>query len=191
MIKSLLVFLVALILLGGCAKPEAEAKTEEPVVKPETAQEETETGMSAEDEDAYMASAKELEKKLKAKEETNRKNKEVISIEEKIFLSQMTDVYMNTEDYIGRTISIEGFMRGENWGDGIVGMVMRNSPGCCGDDGETGLSYIWDGDVPKENDWLKVTGVLSSRFDQGDLYLVIEADDVEVLEERGLEFVSQ
>ncbi|MGL6201843.1 MAG: TIGR03943 family putative permease subunit [Lachnospiraceae bacterium] len=203
--KWMISFLLAAVMLTGCAAEESSASDEEPMVKPQTAttEEVSTEDVAAEDavtEDAATDESSEsstsdtvsqLVAELRENEAVNRENKEVISIDEKVFLSQMTDIYMNTNDYIGRIISMEGYMLPDDTGDDIIGAVVRNSPGCCGDDGITGLSFIWGQDVPAENDWIKVTGVLSVRVEGEQIYLVIEADDVEVKEERGLEFVSQ
>lgn len=199
--KWMISFLLAAVLLTGCAGEESSAGNEEPMVKPQSAasQEdaasedvaEEDAATEEESESATSDTVSRLVEELRENEAVNRENKEVISIDEKIFLSQMTDIYMNTNDYIGRIISMEGYMLPDDTGDDIIGAVVRNSPGCCGDDGITGLSYIWGQDVPAENDWIKVTGVLSVRVEGEQIYLVIEADEVEVKEERGLEFVSQ
>lgn len=199
--KWMISFLLAAVLLTGCAGEKSSAGNEEPMVKPQSAasQEDAASEDAAEEdaateeesESATSDTVSRLVEELRENEAVNRENKEVISIDEKIFLSQMTDIYMNTNDYIGRIISMEGYMLPDDTGDDIIGAVVRNSPGCCGDDGITGLSYIWGQDVPAENDWIKVTGVLSVRVEGEQIYLVIEADEVEVKEERGLEFVSQ
>lgn len=194
--KWIISFLLAAVLLTGCAGEESASGGDEPMVKPQTATSEEDTAKEdtaeeEEDENSTSDTVKQLAAKLRENEAVNRENKEVISIDEKVFLSQMTDVYMNSNDYVGRIITMEGYMLPDDTGDEIIGAVVRNSPGCCGDDGITGLSFIWDQDVPAENDWIKVTGVLSVRVEGEQIYLVIEADEVEVKEERGLEFVSQ
>ena len=199
--KWIISFLLATVLLTGCAGEESTVSAEEPMVKPQSAT--SQEDAASEDAAAEAAATEEksesstsdtvsqLVAELRENETVNRENKEVVNIDEKVFLSQMTDIYMNTNDYIGRIISMEGYMHPGDTGDEIIGAVVRNSPGCCGDDGITGLSYIWDGDVPAENEWIKVSGVLSVRVEGEQIYLVIEADEVEVMEERGLEFVSQ
>ena len=209
--KGMAIILLAAFMLTACSDAGADSSSDAPVVNPRTISDQndsedtnedtddstsdvtdSQTAMSAEDEARYMKDARELEESLREYEEINRNNKEVINIEEKIYLSQMTDIYMNTEDYVGRIISMEGYMLPDEEDDDIVGAVVRDTPGCCGDDGLTGISFIWDGDCPEDNDWLKVTGVLTFRCtEEGDLYLVIEADEAEVLTERGREFVSQ
>ena len=119
-------------------------------------------------------------------------NKEVFNIEEKLFLSQMTDIYTNSQDYIGRIISLEGYMFMDSPEADVVGGVVRNTPGCCGDDGMTGFLYTWSGAKPKENEWIRVTGVLTEReSDDASPYFVLEASEVKVLEVRGEEFVTQ
>jgi len=203
--KCILSFLMAaVLLLAGCAGSSSEA-ADEPVVKPQnTASQDDEQTSESTDSEAQQTDAaadegqnstsetvSQLVSDLREHEAVNRENKEVIDIEEKIYLSQMTDIYMNTEDYIGRILSMEGYMLPDDTGDDIIGAVVRNTPGCCGDDGITGLSYIWDGEVPADNDWIKVTGVLSIRTEGEQVYLILEAQSVEIKTERGEDFVSQ
>lgn len=193
--RWILSFLLAAAFLSGCAGSDIKTSADEPQVKPQTVSSQENQQSADENTNEGQNSTSEtvsrLADELREQEAVNRENKEVINIEEKIYLSQMTDVYMNTGDYIGRTISMEGYMIPYDVGDDIIGAVVRSSPGCCGDDGITGLSFIWDGDVPADNDWISVSGVLSMRVEGQEIYLVIEADNVEVKEERGLEFVSQ
>lgn len=192
--KSIPGLLVTVVLLTGCAGGAPEA-AEEPVVKPQNAAQEEVDDSDGQNNTTSKSIAR-LVSDLREQEAINRENKEVIEIEEKIYLSQMTDIYMNTEDYIGRTLSIEGYMLTEDIGDDIddenaVGAVVRNTPGCCGDDGITGFSYIWAGDAPAEDEWIRVTGVLSLRTNGDQIYMVLEAEDVEIKTERGLEFIGQ
>ena len=56
----------------------------------------------------------------------------------------------------------------------------------------TGFLYTWSGAKPKENEWIRVTGVLTEReSDDASPYFVLEASEVKVLEVRGEEFVTQ
>lgn len=168
-IKPIAMFVVMAAILSGC---QSETATQEVAMKSEKRATETGEGQT------------EAEKK-------NRQNKEIVQVEEKVFLSQMTDIYTNKEDYIGRTLSLEGYMYTEGIEDGITGGVVRNTPGCCGDDGLLGFLYTWAGEVPKANEWIRVTGVLTEREKDGTAQFVLEAEEIEVLKERGAEFVAQ
>ena len=119
-----------------------------------------------------------------------------LEIREKMFLTQMTEIIINMQDYLGKTIALEGmFTTSGNPDTGAVyHIVYRTSPGCCGNDGFTGMEVVWD-DVdatyPAENDWVRAVGVLESYTEDGAEYLQLRLITLDVLEERGLEFVTQ
>ena len=122
-------------------------------------------------------------------------------IREKMFIAQVNDVYLNRNDYMGKTIKLEGlFLYGEAGGREYC-YVIRNGPGCCGDDGQVGFEVSWlpPGEAsederiayPNRNDWVEAQGVLQryEEFGQGFLYLALS--DLKVLDKRGSEFVIQ
>lgn len=168
--------LMVMLLLGGCGE-----KKQAPRHKPVR----TKTQATLSD------GTKKKLTKMQENEKINRKNQEVIQIKEQEYLTQMTDIFTHASQYVGRTVSLEGFMMPDQNHDDIAGSVVRRTPGCCGDDGITGFSYTWDKEVPPGNAWLAVTGVLTTRGNGDTLYFVLEADEVQVKEERGLEFVDQ
>ncbi|MDR2493470.1 MAG: metal ABC transporter permease [Coriobacteriales bacterium] len=118
---------------------------------------------------------------------------EVVEIPEKVFLAVSNDIYVNTDDYHGKTLSYEGFYGEEPWsGDGTTyRYVARNGPGCCGYDGLAGFEVVWDGAYPNLNDWCKVSGVLEVYEEYGQRNLRVRLTSLEVLQTRGLEYVSQ
>ncbi|MDR3210208.1 MAG: hypothetical protein LBT36_06250, partial [Oscillospiraceae bacterium] len=57
----------------------------------------------------------------------------VIEIKEKMFLTQTNEIYLNSEDYLGKTFKFEGLFDSvvdESTGD-LYCFVIRNGPGCC------------------------------------------------------------
>jgi hypothetical protein len=128
----------------------------------------------------------------------------VIDIKEKMFIAQTNDVYLNPEDYLGRTIKLEGLFKSLVYEgrDDPYCFVLRYGPGCCGNDGNAGFEVAWDdsslrtedpsGQVyPHEDDWVEALGVLDSYEEDGYPYLYISLASLKILEERGAEFVSQ
>ena len=122
-------------------------------------------------------------------------------IREKMFIAQVNDVYLNRNDYMGKTIKLEGlFLYGEAGGREYC-YVIRNGPGCCGDDGQVGFEVSWlppgeasEGDrvaYPKTYDWVEAQGVLEKYEDFGQNFLYLALSDLKVLEKRGAEFVAQ
>ena len=121
----------------------------------------------------------------------------VVEITEKLFIGQLNDIYLNQKNYLGKTIKYEGMFTQYTWEAKNITYysVYRNSPGCCGADGQAGFEVIWADDAgrtyPKENDWCEVVGTLESYDEEGQTYLRIRLDSLTVKIERGLEFVSQ
>lgn len=119
-----------------------------------------------------------------------------VDVREKMFLTQMTELYINIPDYLGKTIALEGML--DVFTDEATGTVYhsvyRKSPGCCGNDGYTGLEVVWDDPAatyPNLNDWVRVVGVLEQYEEGGAPYLRLRLISLEVKAERGLEFVTQ
>lgn len=119
---------------------------------------------------------------------------EIIEIKEKMFISQTNDIYLNAQDYLGKTIRYEGIYKTYSWeGESTVYQyVIRYGPGCCGNDGEAGFQVIWEGEHPAEDDWVEAVGVLEEHEDEdGWRFLWLKLTSLTVLEKRGAEFVEQ
>lgn len=117
---------------------------------------------------------------------------DTVVISEKLFIAQTNDIYINTADYLGKTISYEGLFKATYW-EGLnqnYYYVIRYGPGCCGYDGEAGFEVVWDQGWPEEDDWCMVTGVLETYTEEGQEYLRLALTSLTVLDERGAEFVS-
>ena len=85
----------------------------------------------------------------------------LVEITDNYFIEQTNDVYLNLNDYIGKTIKIQGLIYSYNDSNGdICYAVVRNTPGCCGNDGLAGLDIRYDGEYPEENTWVEVVGVM-------------------------------
>ena len=127
----------------------------------------------------------------------NQTNASMVEIKEKLFIGQLNDIYLNQKSYLGKIIKYEGIFTQYTWVErGITYYsVYRNSPGCCGADGQAGFGVIWpEGSketYPNENDWCEVVGTLESYVEDGQTYLRIRLDSLTVKSERGAEFVNQ
>jgi zinc transport system permease protein len=122
----------------------------------------------------------------------------ILEIREKMFVEQTNDVYLNPDEYMGRTIRLEGMF-------GIVEMedgeppcyyVYRFGPGCCGYDANAGFEVVWDsnnkgGTYPNDDDWTEATGVLESYEYDGEQFLRLALSSLIVKTERGKERVEQ
>ncbi|MDR1042886.1 MAG: hypothetical protein LBL54_03180 [Clostridiales Family XIII bacterium] len=118
---------------------------------------------------------------------------EVLEIGEKMFVGQMNDIYLNPDEYLGKTIRYEGFFtffENEETGQ-RYDCVVRNGPGCCGYDSSVGFEVDWKGDLPEVDDWCSVEGVVDIYDENGLDYIVVRADSLSVLPYRGNDTVVQ
>lgn len=119
-----------------------------------------------------------------------------LEVREKMFLAQINEIFINMNDYLGKTIALEGMFSTVSGGDGgpVYHLVYRKSPGCCGNDGIAGLEVLWDdpnATYPTENDWVRAVGVLEQYDENGTPYLRLRLISLDVKTDRGLEFVNQ
>jgi len=124
-------------------------------------------------------------------------NDNIIEIKEKMFVTQVNDVYLNPEDYLGKTIKLEGVFKNEQTYDGDqYCFVIRYGPGCCGNDGIVGFEIKWDENnskpYPKADSWVESTGILKQyEMDGYPDYLYLDLISLNVLNKRGAETVAQ
>lgn len=116
---------------------------------------------------------------------------EAIAIGEKLFISQINDIYYNFDDYKNYHILVEGmFTHLENTKKEKVPAVYRLGPGCCNNDGWAGfLMANYDFKNLKENDWIKVYGKPRIEINGHFRELYLDVLNIEVLEKRGAELV--
>lgn len=119
------------------------------------------------------------------------KQKIDIDITDNYFIEQTNDIYINYDDYEGKTIRIEGYFyvykdykTGKNYY-----AVVRNSPGCCGNDGLAGLDIKYDGEYPAEKTWIQVIGKISKYSEKDPTPVILVSSLMET--EEGMGFVNQ
>ena len=120
----------------------------------------------------------------------------IIEIREKLFMSQIYDIYLNNSDYLGKTIRLEGIFISDRLADEPAYLVIRYGPGCCGDDdGIFGFYVKWSSDhatpFPANDSWVEATGVLRVNAGVNFKYLYLDLSELTVLPTRGAEIVSQ
>jgi len=120
----------------------------------------------------------------------------VVEIKEKMFVGQVSDVYLNTQDYLGKTIKMEGLFKVGGYEEENYYFVIRYGPGsCCGAD-LIGFEVAWNADgsqpYPEDDAWVEAVGVLKT-FGEGEFQSnpYIELASLTVLDTRGAEFVTQ
>lgn len=100
---------------------------------------------------------------IATKDSDTTNSSEVIEITDNYFIEQTNDVYLNLKDYLGKTIKMEGLIYTYPDGQGnTYYAVVRNTPGCCGNDGLAGIDIKYDGEYPEVNTWVQITGTVES-----------------------------
>ena len=127
-------------------------------------------------------------RKISQKAEADTNN--MVEITDNFFIEQTNDVYLNLSDYIGKTIKIEGLIYSYKDSNGdICYAVVRNTPGCCGNDGLAGIDIRYFEDYPEENTWVEVVGVVGTDKIQGGEIPAIQVSTLNIKEE-GVSFVT-
>ena len=116
----------------------------------------------------------------------------VIEIRERMFMTQIQDIYLNANDFLGRTIQLEGIFLGMIWDGASYNYVVRGfSDGCCG--GNVGFEVLWPqgrpNQFPENNSWVEAKGVLKLFQGDSSRNLYLELISLNVLETRGAEIV--
>jgi len=117
----------------------------------------------------------------------------IVEIEERFFLTQVNYIRRNADEYVGRTIRYEGMFQTFYWPTtGEFHMVLRNTLGCCGDDGIVGYEvYLGDIEPLPANTWVEVVGMLEWYEVDGLRQLRVVASSITEMDERGAEVVLQ
>jgi hypothetical protein len=125
-----------------------------------------------------------------------------LEIREKMFIAQTNDVYLNPEDYLGKTIRLEGLFKLEQYvgEDKHYCFVLRYGPGCCGNDGSAGFEVSWGRpwasagpgpSYPAVDAWVEAVGSLETYEEDGYPYIYLNLYSLTEKEVRGAEFVKQ
>lgn len=118
-------------------------------------------------------------------------NDDVINIGDKLFIAQTNEIYLNYQDYLGKTIHYEGiYMQTEMEGYDPWNYVVRYGPGCCSNDGTAGFEVSYDGEWPEQFAWVEIDGVLETYEINGWQMLILNITSMTEKEERGQEYVT-
>ena len=203
--KSIVPALVICILLSACGNSGGktefnvaplDSNSQEPSLKIESADPETsalEKPSSSVPESQSPTPDSDLSGTLATDPTVESAKGDVLEIGEKMFLTQINDMYFNFDNYKDKTLIVEGmYALFYSWDGGKTApVVYRNGPGCCGNDGWGGFMLKYDGEYPNENDWIRVTGTPELVEEGYYLNLYLNVTSLEVKTERGAEFVTQ
>ncbi|MDR1788506.1 MAG: metal ABC transporter permease [Treponema sp.] len=123
--------------------------------------------------------------------------KDVIEIKEKLFIAQTNDVYLNADDYLGKTLKLEGLFKQQRSDRRNYCFVIRYGPGCCGYDGSAGFEVEWESknqpavNYPADDTWVEAIGTLKRYEEDGVPYLYLALSSLRTPQKRGLEYVTQ
>lgn len=130
------------------------------------------------------------EKVRKIKEKVNADTNNILEITDNFFIEQTNDIYYNLNDYLGKTIKIEGFITNYKDSNGdICYAVTRNTPGCCGNDGVAGLDIRCEEEYPELKTWVEVIGVIGKDKVYDDEIPAIQVTSIKAKQE-GKTFVT-
>lgn len=115
-----------------------------------------------------------------------------IVIKDKLFITTMNDIYTNLEEeYADDIITFEGnLQRGEFDDPEFEGkefpFVYRLGPGCCYNDSYAGMYIDYDGEIPPDNTWVRVSGHAVYFEHNGFTELFLKADSITVMDKPGM-----
>ena len=206
-IKKILLVLVLLVIIAGIAfvainasKGKKEAKQQasgqasvEKIAQDDDKKEENEvlSQTAATEKNTLPVKEEKLSDGIKYSVRDTNKKPDVV-LKDNYYDTQISEINLNFETYEGKTMEIEGFYF-ENGAYTFVGRYSTSNlcPYC-----PTGYSYFeyeWHGDEKVElkdsDSWIKVIGTLKKGND-GVEYYYIDADSIEIMNERGQETVT-
>jgi len=118
----------------------------------------------------------------------------IVKIGERMFMTQIQDIYLNANDFLGRTIKLEGIFASIFWDGEHYFYVIRNAfDSCCGGGSAVGFEVMWPvgrpGLIPQNDSWVEASGML--KLFEGDPLrgLYLELTSLNVLDTRGAETV--
>jgi len=158
------------------------------------AQSTPESASPSQDTAPQLAQASPPSVQSEAKKKSAKTGRDTVEIREKMFIAQTNDIYINKDDYLGKTVKYEGLFEQSTWRDNgkTYRYVIRMGPGCCpGDNSAAGFEVVWDKGYPKKNDWVEAVGVLEEYDDDGIPSLRLALTSLTVLAKRGKEKVTQ
>jgi len=118
--------------------------------------------------------------------------REVVEIRERMFATQVSDIYTNVNNYLSKAIRYEGFYEEIPFDEDQIFRCVVRWTGCCADDYErVGFEVIWDQPYPRINDWVEVAGVLEQYDEDGQTRVRLRLVSLKVLDERGADLVAQ
>jgi len=120
----------------------------------------------------------------------------VIEIGERMFVTQINDIYLNAREYLGKPVKLEGIFKIDHSNEEPFFYVIRYFyDECCGIDNMAGFEVrglgLSDGIFPDDDSWVEAFGILRELTAERQKTLYIELSSLNVLAVRGNEHVRQ
>ncbi len=108
-----------------------------------------------------------------------------IDMTDATFKGWISEFNSNPGEYIGKRIHLEGVMFTLNANDTKKTYYMVYRDGCCADDHMYSMEFVTNGEVPKDGEWIDVTGTFSSYMEGTKSYTTLMDATVTVKPEKG------
>lgn len=125
-------------------------------------------------------------------EEESHNDNTPITIQDDTFVTQMEDIFINLDDYIGKTVTFEGFVMPLDEEEKQYG-ITRFYEQDHGDHSHTllvGLVCSYDGTWPAQDTWVEVTVAIDKAESEDGVTPIGIIQELIVKEERGLATVT-
>lgn len=129
----------------------------------------------------------EKEKKENTEKLNKEKEEKIHFIREKLFITQINQIYLNIDEFLGKVIELEGFIDTQinNTTGKEEKFVMRLGPGCCAFDEFAGFVIKWDKDFPVDKQWVRLKGVLEQEGEGKTRQIYLRILEIEEKDEMG------
>lgn len=131
-------------------------------------------------------------------------NKDIMEVDERIFITEVSYIKNHPDEYLGKKIKLQGYYYLDRENEEVINCVVRNAENYSGQNGIVGFEFTYDGELPKENDWIEVVGVLE-ECDSGHLeeesntndedghnyvHVRLKLESIKVMDTRGQDTVN-
>ena len=95
------------------------------------------------------------------------------------FISDMDNIFVNLDNYVGKTMKVEGFVGGVIGNEFKVLRLYDMTHDDHSHEVTVGINVVYDGEIPAEDTWVEVTGVITKEVIDGKSQPVIKVQRLE------------
>lgn len=185
--KSIRLMILGCLVFGimvGCASNEAKTGSGS------SSKTESSEGSSMTQEEKDKAHAEEIEGQMKYDAQNNNSSAQNSSVDtstipdeiiinDEGFVTDLDKIFNNVSAYAGKKITVEGFVRNINGKNFSVLRYYDMPHEDHTDEVTVGINIEYDGEMPKTDDWVKVTGTIGAENYNGSKQPIIKATRVD------------